>query len=190
LSQHLRDKGIHKVVIVMDCHPSHYAWPTLNYLKKLKWKVILVPSRLTYLLQPLDAYVFGAFKHRLTVGMAAKRTSTQAGSLSFEEWLAVSLNCITTFLGEGHGPEAFRKCGFTGYEASMSAKVKEYISHDMLKEVRRLTEVELQEYMGKKVKHIHALMFAEPVPGTAANRPALIRPLAHRVSRKRSLDAM
>ena len=72
----------------------------------------------------------------------------------------------------------------------MSAKIKEYISYDILKEVRRLTEVELHEYMGKKVKHIHGLLFAEPIPATAANRMALIRPLAHRVSRKRSLDAM
>ena len=33
MSKYLKEKGIHKVVIVMDCHPSHYAWPTLNYLK-------------------------------------------------------------------------------------------------------------------------------------------------------------
>jgi hypothetical protein len=122
--------------------------------------------------------------------MAAKRTFTQTGSVTFEEWLSVTLNCIQTFLTECDGTEAFRKCGFTGYEASMSAKIKEYISYDILKEVRRLTEVELHEYMGKKVKHIHGLLFAEPIPATAANRMALIRPLAHRVSRKRSLDAM
>ena len=190
LSNHLKSKGIHKVVIVMDCHPSHYAWPTLNYLKKLTWKVILVPSRLTWLLQPLDAYLFGAFKHRLSVSMAAKRTATQTGSLTFEEWLSVTLNCITTFLGEGHGTEAFRKCGCSGYEASLSDKVKQYISYDILMEVRRLTEGELQEYMGNKVKHIHSLLFAEPIPAIAANRLPLIRPLTHRVSRKRSLDAM
>ena len=190
LSEHLKSKGIHKVVIVMDCHPSHYAWPTINHLRKLKWKVILVPSRLTWLLQPLDAYLFGAFKHRLSVSMAAKRTTGQTGSLTFEEWLSVSLNCISTFFGEAQATQSFQKCGCTMYTASMSQKVKQYISYDIVKEVRRLTEFELQEYMGKKVKHIHSLLFAEPVPAHAAHRKALIHPLAHRVSRKRSLDEM
>jgi hypothetical protein len=187
---HLQSKGINKVVILMDCHPSHYAWPTLNYLKKLKWKVILVPSRLTWLLQPLDAYLFGAFKHRLSVSMAAKRTQGQTGSLSFEEWLAVSLDCITSFFGEAKGTEAFNKCGCTVYTAAMSDKVKQYISYDIVKTVRRLTEEELQEYMGKRVKHIHSLLFAEPVPANAATRLAHIHPLARRISRKRSLDAL
>ena len=54
LRAYLKKKGKHKVVLLMDCHPSHYAFSTINYLTKLKWKVVLVPSRLTWLLQPLD----------------------------------------------------------------------------------------------------------------------------------------
>jgi hypothetical protein len=55
-----------KVVLVMDCHPSHYSWKTLSLLRRWKWKVLLTPSKLTGLLQPLDAWVFAAFKTNYT----------------------------------------------------------------------------------------------------------------------------
>jgi hypothetical protein len=54
--------GVNKVVLVMDCHPSHYAWKTLALLKRWKWRVLLIPRKLTGLLQPLDVSIFAGLK--------------------------------------------------------------------------------------------------------------------------------
>ena len=190
LRAYLKKKGKKQVVIMMDCHPSHYAFSTLNYCTKLKWKVLLVPSRLTWLLQPLDAYHFASFKHRLTESMAARRTHSTSGTLEFEDWLSTSLECLNSFFQEAAGDISFRKCGCTAFSAGISAKVKEHVVYEKPSTVRRLTEPELHEYMGKKVKHIHKLLFKETIPDSAANGLVHIHPLARRISRKRSLESL
>ena len=58
LEESLKPLKIQKTVIVMDCQPSHISLRILKTLRKMKWKVLLVPGKLTFLLQPLDAYFF------------------------------------------------------------------------------------------------------------------------------------
>jgi len=188
LRAYLKKKGKHKVVLLMDCHPSHYAFSTINYLTKLKWKVVLVPSRLTWLLQPLDAYHFASFKSRLAEEMAACRTRSSSSILNFEDWLSIALRCVTDFFHTAGGPTNFNKCGCTAFAASISEKVKQYVKYEAPNKTRRLTEEELHEYMGKKVKHIHKLLFKEVIPASAMDQKVHIHPLLRRITSKRSFD--
>ena len=55
-------KKISKVVLVMDCCTSHYALRVVRMICKYKWKLILVPAKLTFMIQPLDLFCFQAFK--------------------------------------------------------------------------------------------------------------------------------
>jgi hypothetical protein len=75
---------VNKVVIVMDCHPSHYAWKTLALLRHWKGKVLLLPSKLTGVLQPLDVSIFADFKKKLHVANMKSNISRPDSKYNFE----------------------------------------------------------------------------------------------------------
>lgn len=177
-----------KVVLVMDCHPSHYAFDTLRHVTRKGWKVLLVPSKLTWLLQPLDAYFFAQFKHHLNSAHAAQKMTTPDGVQTFEAWLDTTISCIHTIFGSAQARASFEKCGATNRCGLISEKIMRCLDTSNLPGVRKLTECELHEYIGVKKKGIHALMFNTRVPEHAKHMPALIPKLTRRFSSKRSFD--
>ena len=54
-----------KIVFVCDCHPTHLSPQFLRYCHRVGVKVLLIPSKLTYLLQVLDVAVFARYKAHL-----------------------------------------------------------------------------------------------------------------------------
>ena len=85
------------IVLVMDCHSSHTSYTTLQWLKRHKWGLLLVPSKMTFMLQPLDAYVFATFKQRLFEVHAANKIQSANDHQSFEEWLSTTVTVIQDF---------------------------------------------------------------------------------------------
>ena len=85
------------IVLVMDCHSSHTSYTTLQWLKRHKWGLLLVPSKMTFMLQPLDAYVFATFKQRLFEVHAANKIHSANDHQSFEEWLSTTVTVIQDF---------------------------------------------------------------------------------------------
>ena len=55
----------HAYLLVMDCAPQHLDPPSLLSLRALGIWTLLVPAKLTWLLQPLDVYIFRLFKELL-----------------------------------------------------------------------------------------------------------------------------
>ena len=188
LKAELQKHGKEKVVIVMDAHPSHSAWKVINLLTKWKWKILMIPSRLTWMLQPLDAYMFAEFKHMLTLGISSKRTLSPNGRVDFPEWLEEVICTIERFLGKAQARVFFEKCGCSRYSKEISEKVKKCINPDLTKNVRRLTEEEFHEFIGKRFKHIHALIFKQNLSPTSALTPVHVHPLTRRLSRKSSVE--
>ena len=172
----------------MDAHPSHSAWKVLNLLTKWKWKILMIPSRLTWMLQPLDAYMFAEFKHTLTLGITAKRTASPNGRLEFQEWLEVVIHTVEELLGKAQARTFFEKCGCSRYIKEASPKVRAYICPDLTKHVRRLTEAEFHEFIGKRFKHIHELIFKQHLSPISSVKPVHVHPLTRRFSRKTSLE--
>ena len=53
------------ILLIMDCHSSHLDMQTVNHLNMLGIVTVMIPAQLTWLLQPLDVYVFAVFKRVL-----------------------------------------------------------------------------------------------------------------------------
>ena len=181
----LKAMGKDRVVIAMDVHSSHVAPETLRHLKKKKWQVILVPGKFTWLLQPLDAYVFASFKLHLNNAHAAQKCMTADGQQTFDEWLGTTLTSIENFFGSVNGRKSFEKCGYTMDSRKVSKTVTSMVDKAVATHGRPLLAEELGEYIGtsnplhkpllfwkKKAEGIpHALVFpAMPVRCIASKR--------------------
>ena len=153
-----------KVVLVMDCHPSHYSWKTLSLIRRWKWKVLLIPSKLTGLLQPLDAWVFAAFKQKLHIATMNTNIMRNHTEHDLSLWLANLLSAITSSFTQTSAKTFFEKCGLTARKERIRPSVLGHIKPELMGVIRKLTADELTFYIGKNAHPLHKLLFATPVP--------------------------
>ena len=57
----------HASVLVMDCCPSHLAADVLAHAQRLGVHIVIIPARLTWLMQPLDTHVFAHLKRKIRI---------------------------------------------------------------------------------------------------------------------------
>ena len=169
-----------KVVIVMDSHSSHRSVPILKKLKNMKWKVLLVPGRMTSLLQPLDAYCFANFKRTLYKMHMKDRISTSDGQQSFESWAKVCFATMQHVFQNTNGKAMFQKCGYELPNACISNSILQHIASEHVGMIRKLTHAELSEYVGRESKKQHALLFHEPIPPAKREHCIVVRNPLHR----------
>lgn len=114
------------IVLVMDCHSSHLDLSTVEYLQRLGIICIVVPAALTWLLQPLDVYVYSEFKrsYRQNLEVAA---ASHVGHASQGSWLAsVTKAARETIVNRDWGDE-FDRLGFGIRPVGLRSQVYQYI---------------------------------------------------------------
>ncbi len=158
------------IVLVMDCHSSHISFTTLQWLKRHKWGLLLVPSKMTFMLQPLDAYVFATFKQRLFEVHAANKIHSANDQQSFEEWLSTTVTVIQDFFQNLDGRPYFSKCGLVSTR-HISETVKDHIIPHALGMVRKLTSAELKEYVGGRKVMLDYQIFWKTLPEWSKDHP-------------------
>lgn len=156
--------GVNKVVLVMDCHPSHYAWKTLALLKRWKWRVLLIPSKLTGLLQPLDVSIFAGLKKNLHVANMKSNISRHQTAYDFDLWAQNTLTTIGSTFKTLDAKSCFEKCGLTPRRDRIRESVLTYVKFDSLGCIRIISKDELTFYIGKNGDHLHKLLFPDAVP--------------------------
>ena len=186
LKRTFRTLKVKKAVLVMDCHPSHYSPRTLSRIAKQNWRVLLIPSKLTWLLQPLDAYMFAQLKRKLHDTNIQQQTESEIGQQTFQNWATTCFNVVSESFKETEGQPMFNKCGYSLPSTCISDRVMQFVDMAALPNFRRLTEDELSVYIGKKSAAIHPLLFAQHVPACMCDRRIVVhRPLT-RLTSKRS----
>ena len=155
--------GVNKAVLVMDCHPSHYVWKTLALLRRWKWKTLLIPSKLTGLLQPLGVSIFAGQK-KIHVANMKSNIPRHETNYDFELWARNTLTIIGSTFKTLDVKPCFEKCGLTPRRDRIRESVLTYVKPDLLGCIRMLSKDELSFYIGKNGDHLHKLFFADAVP--------------------------
>ena len=112
-----------QVILLLDSHKAHLNKNVLELAVSLNIWVLVVPAKLTWLLQPLDAHVFAKYKKylrdQLRTTMLANRTVTDP------EWMKMLISVATTFIQRDWG-NAFDSLGITGKPGTLSETIKSY----------------------------------------------------------------
>ena len=189
LAKVVKHLGHEKVVLVMDCHTAHMAIEVLKKIAKLKWKVLLIPSKLTWLLQPLDVNLFAALKSSLYRAHVENQINSTTGQVKFEQWSTTMLARVHSMLEAADGKNMFEKCGFDIPTHTMPKKILPCLSLGDLGCVRKLTIDELTSYMGIRGDAHHGLLFKENIPHDRQHHKLILCTPTHRLRLKRSLSS-
>ena len=105
-------------ILVVDASKTHISDSIAEAARRLNMILVLIPGQLTWLLQPLDVYVFGNLKNRLRDTLQALREAQPDGQLKKEEWLAAVLQEVRSLnLGDHWKP--FARLGMDGSQKNM-----------------------------------------------------------------------
>ena len=99
------------IVVLWDASMAHTNDKVLQHARRLGIRIVLVPGRLTWLLQPLDAYVFSCFKRQLRYVVGRERMREPEARLSVTEQLRCCTAAVQTVLVRKAWDVRMRSCG-------------------------------------------------------------------------------
>ena len=100
----------HQVVVMVDSALPHFSDEVLQLLKEFGWQFMLVPACMTWLLQPLDVYVFGKFKRCLT-RLATREEGTRPGEYHVITTMRQVIRMVIDIISSGSWTSAFERLG-------------------------------------------------------------------------------
>ena len=101
------------IVLLMDCCPVHYTAEVLRAAGRRSMHVLFVPSSMTGVLQPLDAYVFAKFKRTLQDRIERLQLQSADGAVANRTIVLTTLDVAVEVLNRLEWSHSFSGCGFS-----------------------------------------------------------------------------
>ena len=170
-----------QVVVLLDAARIHFAPEVLRACKAVHFWLIVVPARMTFLLQPLDTHVFAVYKARLQRAYQSARSRSHAanGDLCIEEFLQCIDHAIRSVLEERSWASAFDSDGFGEHQRMLGCRVRAALQLSVCPAIpsTRPSDDQLRQCFPRRARPNFALLWAlfeEP------STPAPLPPLVHR----------
>ena len=167
LAWHLREyMPLNEIVLLLDCCPVHYTPEVLLAARDAGIHLVLVPARLTWLLQPLDVYGFAVFKRHLRAKMLRLRIERPASPPTTEEWVTAISQTITELLTNRDWRHAFDGTGYGDTLANLSSYIRIHLGPTCPDELSGSfpTDDELALCFPRRTRNTHAELFRPPTP--------------------------
>jgi len=118
--------GTHQVILVLDVARCHFHSSIFALATRLRVRLLYVPAKLTWLLQPLDVYAFSRLKQRLRKRWLDMCVDSVSGEIERMDWLLAVFDVAKKLLCEVHWHCAFESVGLLD---------ENKVNHRVLKEV-------------------------------------------------------
>ena len=138
-----------QLVVIMDSASQHFSAKVLRHARNLNIILIMIPGKLTWLLQPLDVSVFRVFKDRIKTALLAKRMDSATGTISMEDRMVALNDAIHSTLVQTEWSNAFDKVGALGDFTQLRNSVKVYFPLGVDVPNEPLTDQQMEEVAGR-----------------------------------------
>ena len=115
------------IILTLDCDTNHLCVTTMAHLRRLGMIPLLVPAKLTWLLQLLDVFVFGSLKKEMRLQEVRSRESSTTGSLARRERIGFAASSIRRIIINRDWSEAFEKLGYGNSNRPSGSHLQEYL---------------------------------------------------------------
>jgi hypothetical protein len=133
LRKRLRGKApLRPIVLVMDDCSIHVSEKVLRECVKLSIAVVIIPSRMTWKLQPLDTHVFAPLKANIRAGLFAALGNSPRATLSHAAEIRVHGQSIKDVLVNRDWSSVMRRSGLTGDRAEWRRGLCELVGDSLI----------------------------------------------------------
>jgi hypothetical protein len=119
LGKHLTERY---VILILDVHSTHIHASIFAHARRLGIRLVYIPAKLTYLLQPCDTHVFSQLKHALREAWRNARSNSEA-AISATAWLLLIFRCIRIVLQGKPWLHAFQSTGALTLQQCLAPRV-------------------------------------------------------------------
>lgn len=163
------------IVLLMDCSSCHLSLEFIRHLNTLGIVVVLVPAKLTWLLQIMDVFVFGPLKADMRLEEMRVRGRHPHGRLDAGDGLAAAAQCIRRTVVNRDWSAAFDRLGAApAREVRYASSLHEYLSDDVsqpaLPSLAEVAEITGRPPATHATKVLHSLLVRPSL--LLARRPA------------------
>ena len=113
-----------QVVLLLDCSPVHASKRVVAAAARFGFRLVMIPSSMTGVLQPLDVYCFADLKRRLREAVSAHRAQDPHGALPPVTVCRILMDAVESCISRGDWVTAFRGCGFGGGQRGLGGRAK------------------------------------------------------------------
>lgn len=114
-----------RIVLLVDTVRCHIQECVLRTARSCRVALCFIPAKLTYILQPLDTHVFGAFKRVLRDLYGQEQVRTTLSVLPVGHWIGVVVATTQRVLEDRDWSHSFGRDGFSENQLMLSTRVKE-----------------------------------------------------------------
>ena len=114
------------IVLLLDCSTTHLCVDTVRHLSRLGYIVVVIPSKLTWLLQLLDVYVFGRVKKDMRLGEARHRVLAADGRMQPLDRMRIATDSIRRHVINKDWSSSFNKLGAGSDNCPRATSVREH----------------------------------------------------------------
>ena len=161
----------HQVILVLDVARSHFHSTSFGLANRLGIRLVYVPGKMTWLLQPLDTHCFSKLKRVLKRKWVDLRVESPSGDLSHAAWFTAVFEVVKKLLCGTRWYPAFRALLD---EADLSARVLEELGWEAPRPVagEALSEEQLKVIFPKRARVNRASLLKWCLPAPKAKPKA------------------
>lgn len=120
------------ILLLMDCHSSHLDVRTVLHLGRLGIVTVIIPAKLTWLLQPLDVYVYADLKRVLRGLLHEQAAANPEGAAELGAWITPTASAARTVLCRTDWSTEFAKVGAGIVYGPVRQDIQRYVGAELV----------------------------------------------------------
>lgn len=142
-------RGNARILLWIDAASQHVGVDVLTHAARLQIYLLTVPAGLTYLMQPLDVYVFGKLKTAMRDGHRRLRAGREEGWLLEGEWITVTTQAVRSILVDKDWSMTFGKLGMGNDAGPTNERLRRYMQPAAEVEARAPSDADMEKLLGR-----------------------------------------
>ena len=121
-------KDTHQIVLSCDAYKAHLHQRCWRAAARHNILMFTIPAKITYVLQPLDVYVFAQYKRKLRQTAQEQAIRARTSEITLEHTILATSSTVTNLLHGRPWAHAFSRLGLNGRQSEVSRSLLKHIA--------------------------------------------------------------
>lgn len=121
------------ILLIWDCSQAHLNADIVSFMRRLGILLVMIPAKLTWLVQVCDVFVFHELKTRLRMHKSFVRMRHAQGMLQAGDWISCCGSAVRDMLVNRSWEDAFDRMGLGANVTDMEGRAAQVVDRDNIR---------------------------------------------------------